>query len=113
MQFPSTPMINSSPQSSRSRNPGPALDRLKCLLRQTLRVTISDTRIFIGTLAGTDQSLNIILVNTEEYRLGREENSEGRYVGHVVIPWRLVTKVESENREDKGYQLQAISEVYY
>jgi N-alpha-acetyltransferase 38, NatC auxiliary subunit len=110
-------MIHSSPQpslSSRSCDSSPALDCLKRLLHQTLRVTISDTRIFIGSFAGTDQSLNIILINTEEYRLRLEESSDGRYVGHVVIPWRLVTKVEGENREDNEYQQrQAISEMYY
>jgi small nuclear ribonucleoprotein (snRNP)-like protein len=109
-------MIHSSPQPPLPRHscdPSSALDRLKRLLRQTLRVTISDTRIFIGTFAGTDQALNIILINTEEYRVGLEERPDGRYVGQVVIPWRLVTKVEGETREDDKYKLQAISEMYY
>lgn len=105
-------MIHSSPLSKRSREP-PALDCLKKLLRQPIRVTISDTRIFIGSFAGTDQTLNIILINTEEYRLGLEENLVGRYVGQVVIPWRLVTKIEGESREDEYQQLQAISEMYF
>lgn len=110
-------MIRSSSQTSlrkHSCEPRPTLDCLKHLLRQTLRVTISDTRIFIGSFAGTDQALNIILINTEEYYLGLEESSNGRYVGQVVIPWRLVTKVEGENREDdKHQQLQPISEMYF
>ncbi|KAF8233399.1 hypothetical protein L208DRAFT_896471 [Tricholoma matsutake] len=100
-------------QSSSQPNPSPALDRLKGLLRQTLRVTISDTRIFIGSFAGTDQVLNIILINAGEYRFGLEENFDGRFVGQVVIPWRLVTKVEGEKREDDRHQhLQTISEMY-
>jgi small nuclear ribonucleoprotein (snRNP)-like protein len=109
-------MIHSSllpPLPRRSCYPSSALDRLKHLLRQTLRVTISDTRIFIGTFAGTDQTLNIILINTEEYLIGPEDRPDGRFVGQVVIPWRLVTKVEGETREDDKYkQLQAVSEMY-
>ncbi|KAF8060892.1 hypothetical protein FPV67DRAFT_311583 [Lyophyllum atratum] len=77
-------------------HPSLALTRLKALLRQVVRVTVSDGRIFIGTFAGTDQPLNILLVNAEEYRLGLEENPDGRYVGQVVIPWKLVLKVEGE-----------------
>jgi small nuclear ribonucleoprotein (snRNP)-like protein len=85
--------------SQPSYNPTPALDRLRRLLRKTVRVTISDARIFIGSFAGTDQTLNIILISTEEYRLGLQDDPGGRYVGQVVIPWRLVTKVEGEITE--------------
>ncbi|TFY71225.1 hypothetical protein EVG20_g1785 [Dentipellis fragilis] len=67
---------------------------LKSLLRLTLRVFIADGRIFLGTFAGTDKSLNLLLVNTEEFRLGPSDNPDGRYVGQVMIPWRLVIKTE-------------------
>jgi small nuclear ribonucleoprotein (snRNP)-like protein len=96
----------SSQPSHNPCDPPPALDRLKHLLRKTVRVTISDARIFIGSFAGTDQTLNIILINTEEYRLGLQDDPGGRYVGQVVIPWRLVTKVEGEIMEDGRHQLQ-------
>ncbi|KZT24704.1 hypothetical protein NEOLEDRAFT_1041338, partial [Neolentinus lepideus HHB14362 ss-1] len=76
----------------------PAVTHLKGLLRQVLRVTIKDRRIFLGTFVGTDNSLNIILVSTEEYRINVEDgSSHSRYVGQVMIPWPLVTKVEAES----------------
>ncbi|KAG5636552.1 hypothetical protein H0H81_007682 [Sphagnurus paluster] len=86
-------LSQSVPQAELSQSAPPetatALARLKALLRRIVRVTITDGRIFIGTFAGTDQPLNILLVNAEEYRLGIEENPEGRYVGQIVIPWNL------------------------
>ena len=77
------------------------LDRLKALLRRVVRLTISDGRIFLGNFAGTDKPLNLLLINAEEYRVGLEE---GRYVGQVVIPWRLIVKVEAEVLEDPSTQ---------
>lgn len=53
----------------------PAITKLKSLLRQFIRVTTSDGRIFIGTFAGTDKLLNIILTNAEEYRFVRSSLS--------------------------------------
>ncbi|KAG6840173.1 hypothetical protein C0991_008403 [Blastosporella zonata] len=79
----------------------PALARLEAILRQVMRVTVSDGRIFLGTFAGTDQPLNLLLVNAEEFRLGAEENPDGRYVGQIVIPWKLVVKVEAERKEGR------------
>ncbi|TEB26326.1 hypothetical protein FA13DRAFT_1576845, partial [Coprinellus micaceus] len=70
------------------------LQRLQSFLRQPLRISIGDGRIFLGTFAGTDKPLNLLLANAEEYRIGVTE-VEGRYVGQVLIPWRLVTKVEA------------------
>ncbi|KAJ7479960.1 hypothetical protein B0H11DRAFT_1725334 [Mycena galericulata] len=82
-----------------------AVDRLKSLLCETLRVTITDGRIFIGSFAGTDQPLNILLLNTDEFRLGPDENPDGRYVGQVLIPWRLVVKAEVQSGDRGGPQL--------
>ncbi|KAG6874169.1 hypothetical protein C0995_005587 [Termitomyces sp. Mi166 len=79
----------------------PALIRLKALLRQPLRVTVSDGRIFLGTFAGIDQPLNLLLVNAEEFRT--EENHSGRYVGQVVIAWRFVVKVEEEVHKENRH----------
>lgn len=87
-------VYSSSPDSEPESTP--AILRLRDLLQKIIRVTISDGRIFIGSFAGTDQPLNILVTNTEEYRPGLENGADGRYVGQVVIPWRLVKKVEVE-----------------
>ncbi|KAG5335032.1 hypothetical protein C0989_002425 [Termitomyces sp. Mn162] len=97
MASPALPSQSELPQSH------PAITRLKHLLRQLLRVTISDGRIFLGTFAGTDQPLNLLLINTEEFRLGIDEDPNGRYVGQVVIPWRLVVKVEGEVHKENRH----------
>jgi len=67
-----------------------AIQNLKSILRGTLRIITDDNRAFIGTFVGTDKSLNILLLNTEEFRLGADANTPGRYVGQVMIPWRLI-----------------------
>lgn len=88
-----------------SYNPIPALHRLKSLLRQTLRVFAQDGRIFIGMFVGTDAKLNILLVNTEEYRFDAgSDHPEGRFVGQVMIPWRLVVKAEAQRAHDERPQ---------
>ena len=70
--------------------------RLTNLLRQILRITIRDGRIYLGTFAGMDKPLNILLVNAEEYRV-RQNGIGGRFVGQVLVPWHLVVKVESQS----------------
>jgi len=72
-----------------------SLSAVQSLLNDTLRVTVTDGRIFLGTFVGTDRELNILLLNTDEFRLGPNENPNGRFVGQVMIPWRLVNKVEA------------------
>jgi len=57
------------PPSSTIQPQTPAIAKLQSLLRQFIRISIFDGRIFIGTFAGTDKLLNIILTNAEEYRL--------------------------------------------
>ncbi|KAI0726006.1 hypothetical protein C8Q72DRAFT_546367 [Fomitopsis betulina] len=89
--------LTPTPTPLRSSTP-PSLHRLKALLRFPLRVTIDDGRIFLGTFVGTDKQLNILLVSTEEFRIGPDAldgNPDGRFVGQVMIPWRLVRRVES------------------
>jgi small nuclear ribonucleoprotein (snRNP)-like protein len=71
-----------------------AIRNLKSILRGTLRVTTNDNRAFVGTFVGTDKSLNILLLNTEEFRLDTGENGAGRYVGQVMIPWRIIQNIE-------------------
>jgi small nuclear ribonucleoprotein (snRNP)-like protein len=73
---------------------------LKGLLRETIRITITDGRIFLGTFVGTDSLLNILLINTEEFRLDPEENRTGRFVGQVLIPWKLTVKVEASGKQE-------------
>ncbi|EMD41384.1 hypothetical protein CERSUDRAFT_128121 [Gelatoporia subvermispora B] len=76
-----------------------SVQRLKSLLRKSVRVSINDGRIFVGTFAGTDKQLNILLVNADEYRIGGERlyvNSEGRFVGQIMVPWRLIMSVEAQ-----------------
>ena len=90
----------------------PAIQRLKDLLRETLRVSILDGRIFLGTFVGTDQPLNILLINTEEFRLGPEENKGGRYIGQIMIPWRLVVKVEAQGRRGSDGK-DVVSSIYF
>jgi N-alpha-acetyltransferase 38, NatC auxiliary subunit len=70
-----------------------AIRNLKSILRGTLRVIINDNRAFVGTFVGTDKSLNILLLNTEEFRLDAGEDTAGRYVGQVMIPWRIIQSI--------------------
>ncbi|KAF8917544.1 hypothetical protein CPB85DRAFT_1214837 [Mucidula mucida] len=79
-------------------------DQLTPFLRQILRITTTDNRIFLGTFAGTDQPLNLVLVNAEEFRMAvrvahetemRLENADGRFVGQILVPWKMIVKVEA------------------
>lgn len=92
----------SSPNFSRGRAvpEAPSISHLKSLLRETLRITTNDGRIFIGTFAGTDRPLNVILINTEEYRIGPEASRNGRYVGQIVTPWKCIVKIEAAGQAD-------------
>lgn len=83
-----------------------ALDRLQSFLQQVLRITTVDSRIFMGIFAGTDKPLNIILINAEEYRISQnpgekvEVVEDGRYVGQVLLPWKMIVKVEVHETDD-------------
>ena len=83
-----------------------ALDSIRSFLQQVLRITTIDSRIFMGVFAGTDKFLNIILINAEEYRIFQNtgENLEviegGRYVGQVLLPWKMIVKVEVHESND-------------
>ena len=72
-----------------------SVTELKGLLRRLLRITTTDGRVFIGTFAGTDKPLNIILINAEEFRMGPGADPDGRFVGQVMLPWKMITKVEA------------------
>ena len=77
-----------------------SVKNLKELLRRTLRITTTDGRIFLGTFVGTDTQLNILLASTDEFRLAPLDsvNLDGRFVGLVMIPRRLVVKIEVHGR---------------
>ncbi|KAF8797623.1 hypothetical protein BYT27DRAFT_7125055, partial [Phlegmacium glaucopus] len=89
---------------------------LQSFLQRLLRITTIDSRIFLGTFAGTDKPLNIILIDAEEYHISqgpgkRVKLSENRrYVGQVLLPWKTIVRVEvydrnnamEKERRDKG-----------
>ncbi|KAH8110289.1 hypothetical protein DFH11DRAFT_1621855 [Phellopilus nigrolimitatus] len=95
----STPPGHSSPlppvSSSSPLSPRHTVDAIKRLLGQTMRICASDGRIFIGTFVCVDKQKNIVLSNTDEYRVGGP--AQGRYVTMVMVPWRLVVKVEVQS----------------
>ena len=90
---------NSAPNST-------ALDSLRSFLQQVLRITTVDSRVFMGIFAGTDKPLNIILINAEEYRIFQNPGQKveviegGRYVGQVLLPWKMIVKVEVHESDD-------------
>ncbi|KAK0444939.1 uncharacterized protein EV420DRAFT_1277254 [Desarmillaria tabescens] len=77
---------------------------LESFFRRILRITVTDGRVFIGSFAGTDKPLNILLVNTEEFRIGPDENPDGRFVGQIMVPWHLVVKVELYREDTNGLE---------
>ncbi|TFK62358.1 hypothetical protein BDN72DRAFT_848782 [Pluteus cervinus] len=104
--------------------PGPAVRVVTSLLCNLLRVTVTDGRVFVGIFAGTDQPLNILLDDTEEYRMtvpeasgsmlsesepkavelkkeARIDRRTRRYVGQVLIPWRMVNKIEAYKAQSR------------
>ena len=73
-----------------------AIGNLNNIIRATLRIITDDNRAFVCTFVGTDKSLNILLLNTEEFCLGTGDNTAGRYVGRVMIPWRIIQNIGLE-----------------
>ncbi|KAE9366842.1 hypothetical protein N431DRAFT_429646 [Stipitochalara longipes BDJ] len=88
-----------------------AEDYLTSLLNKTLRVTTTDTRMFLGQFKCTDSDRNIILSQTFEYRLppppkqlGEEKvtlDMTSRYMGLVVVPGEYIEKIEVEEFESQ------------
>ena len=77
-----------------------AIATVESYLQRVLRICISDNRIFLGTFVCMDKQLNIILTNTEEFRLGG--SSQGRFVGMVMVPWKQITKLEVQGADLYG-----------
>ena len=87
-----------------------SVTRIRDLLQRILRVFISDGRIFIGTFVCTDKARNLILTNTEEFKLGDVQH--GRYVGMIMIPWKYILRVEAETEHAEDAQEGDNSERY-
>ena len=75
----------------------PAIAAVRDLLKKTVRILTSDNRVFIGTFVGTDQLLNILLMKQTPRHW-----QTGRFVGHVMVPWRLVIQVGAFHRSHDG-----------
>ena len=69
---------------------------LEALLKHPLRVQVKDGRVLIGCFYGTDKLLNVSLVDAKEYH---SEQRQPRSVGRIMIPWKIVVKVEAEEDE--------------
>ncbi|KAH8106139.1 hypothetical protein BXZ70DRAFT_417758 [Cristinia sonorae] len=100
-------LLHVTTMSAPLQNEKPALAHVKQFLNKPLRITITDQRIFLGTFVGTDKQLNILLVNTDEYRFTPPElaNPNGRFVGLVMIPRRLIVRVEVSRSGDEGAEV--------
>ncbi|KAH8669492.1 LSM domain-containing protein [Tricladium varicosporioides] len=85
-----------------------AEDYLSSLLNKNLRITTSDSRMFLGQFKCTDSDRNVVLAQTFEYRIppppkDLEEGKErvtldmtSRYLGLVVVPGEYIIKMEVE-----------------
>ncbi|CAL3970354.1 unnamed protein product [Diplocarpon coronariae] len=84
---------------------------LTSLLNKSLRVTTTDTRMFLGQFKCTDSDRNIILAQTYEYRLPPPPltsprttspqqpatlDMTSRYLGLVVVPGAYIVRIEVE-----------------
>ncbi|KAI9825849.1 MAG: hypothetical protein M1832_000790 [Thelocarpon impressellum] len=101
-----------------------AVDYIKGLLGQQLRVTTADTRIFVGQMKCTDKDRNIILACTQEYRHPPPSavalataaaaaaaadpsgapvrvDMSSRFMGLVVVPGEYITKIEVEGPPER------------
>ncbi|KAJ3829287.1 hypothetical protein EV361DRAFT_793575 [Lentinula raphanica] len=100
-----------------SSTESPAIAQLRQLLSSTLRISVADGRIFIGSFIGTDQPMNILLIDTQEFRLDNPETGKsnheddsvrsGRFVGQVLIPWKIVRKIEVQESSQPGRRMQS------
>ncbi|KAJ9643919.1 hypothetical protein H2201_006551 [Coniosporium apollinis] len=91
-----------------------AVAYLTQLIGKTLRITVTDNRMFEGQMKCTDRDRNVILALTHEYRPPSEEAIKkaiaesgsssvmlphsSRFMGLVVVPGEHITKIELEDR---------------
>ncbi|GAO49092.1 hypothetical protein SAICODRAFT_7546 [Saitoella complicata NRRL Y-17804] len=69
-----------------------AVQKLQSWLNKKTRVHASDGRIFDGKFVCVDRDQNVILADTDEYRIEKPE--EKRFMGLVVVPGKHITKFE-------------------
>lgn len=118
-QRPSTPFDDTLTPDQES-----AVQYLTSLLNRTLHITISDQRLFLGTLVCIDKAGNMILNNAEEFRaplppdateeqivklqnmemywprpVQRPRTRGGRWMGMVMIPGKHVRTIELESED--------------
>ncbi|SBT72400.1 small nuclear ribonucleoprotein-associated protein B, putative [Plasmodium malariae] len=58
--------------------------RLETWLQYRVRVTISDTRYFVGTFLSYDRHMNLVLVDTEEFRKVKSQENSFKEIKRVV-----------------------------
>lgn len=109
------PGLDDEKQAEEAMKKQQNIDYLQSLLGKTLRVRINDQRLFVGQFKCTDNECNIILANSHEYReptpavirrAAAKAEADGyatvradmtsRFVGLIVVPGRLITKMELE-----------------
>ncbi|KAH7061741.1 hypothetical protein BKA62DRAFT_585745, partial [Auriculariales sp. MPI-PUGE-AT-0066] len=77
----------------------PAIRALRSHLSRLARVAIQDRRVFLGVFACIDKARNVVLLNTDEMRIGAPPGTvgaTGRFIGMVMIPWRHIVSFEIE-----------------
>ncbi|KAF4553100.1 LSM domain-containing protein 1 [Elsinoe fawcettii] len=99
--------------ADRPMSNGDATSFLTSLLNRSLRIHVTDGRMFVGQMKCTDQERNVILASTHEYRrpsqrvvekAAQNPSPDGkvrldmvkRFVGLVVVPGQYITKIEMD-----------------
>jgi len=101
-QHASNPLLVGQPVPAETQ----AVRLLRSYLTRLARVVIKDGRVFIGMFACIDKGRNIVLINTDEFRMGSAPDTvgaTGRFIGMTMIPWRHITSVEIENEDDSFF----------
>eukprot|EP00956_Cyclotella_meneghiniana_P022251 scaffold41793_cov76-Cyclotella_meneghiniana.AAC.3 len=97
----------SSLSISKQKQPSGKGSKLLRYIEHRLRVTLSDSRTIIGTFLAFDKHLNLVLVDTEEYRTLRskkgggaanvvEERQEKRTLGLIILRGENVVSIAVE-----------------
>ncbi|KJP89851.1 hypothetical protein AK88_00562 [Plasmodium fragile] len=58
--------------------------RLENWLQYRVRVTVSDTRYFVGTFLSYDRHMNIVLVDAEEFRRVKSQENSSKEIKRVI-----------------------------